>query len=104
MWFETIIREETGCAAYMIGCQRTGDCAVFDPGAIHFGPIIPFEFQINPRKGSHGARRSQEMHVLGCKGCRDIMVVLKGFQLVIDLLHHGFIGFGRDIASAIAFG
>lgn len=31
MWFETIIREETGCAAYMIGCQRTGQCAVFDP-------------------------------------------------------------------------
>ncbi|MEM7334792.1 MAG: MBL fold metallo-hydrolase [Chloroflexota bacterium] len=31
MWFETIIREETGCAAYMIGCQRTGECAVFDP-------------------------------------------------------------------------
>ena len=31
MWFETIIREETGCAAYMVGCQRTGDCMVFDP-------------------------------------------------------------------------
>ena len=31
MWFETIIREETGCAAYMIGCQGTGQCAVFDP-------------------------------------------------------------------------
>ena len=31
MWFETIVREETGCAAYMIGCQRTGECAVFDP-------------------------------------------------------------------------
>lgn len=31
MWFETIIREETGCAAYMIGCQRTNECVVFDP-------------------------------------------------------------------------
>ncbi|MCP4426331.1 MAG: MBL fold metallo-hydrolase [Chloroflexi bacterium] len=31
MWFETIIREETGCAAYMIGCQRTNECMVFDP-------------------------------------------------------------------------
>lgn len=31
MWFETIIREATGCAAYMIGCQRTGECVVFDP-------------------------------------------------------------------------
>ena len=31
MWFETLIREETGCATYMIGCQQTGECAVFDP-------------------------------------------------------------------------
>ena len=31
MWFETLIREATGCAAYMIGCQGTGQCAVFDP-------------------------------------------------------------------------
>ena len=31
MWFETIVREATGCAAYMIGCQQTGDCLVFDP-------------------------------------------------------------------------
>lgn len=31
MWFETIVREETGCAAYLIGCQQTGECMVFDP-------------------------------------------------------------------------
>ncbi len=31
MWFETIVREATGCAAYMIGCQRTDECIVFDP-------------------------------------------------------------------------
>ncbi len=31
MWFEAIVREETGCAAYMIGCQREWACAVFDP-------------------------------------------------------------------------
>jgi glyoxylase-like metal-dependent hydrolase (beta-lactamase superfamily II) len=31
MWFETIIRERTGCATYMIGCDGTGECAVFDP-------------------------------------------------------------------------
>ncbi|MCP4421678.1 MAG: hypothetical protein GY805_34125 [Chloroflexi bacterium] len=31
MWFETLIREETECATYMIGCQQTGECAVFDP-------------------------------------------------------------------------
>ena len=31
MWMETIIREETGCAAYMIGCDGTNECMVFDP-------------------------------------------------------------------------
>lgn len=31
MWLETIIREETGCAAYMLGCDASLECAVFDP-------------------------------------------------------------------------
>ena len=30
MWFQQIVREETGCAAYVIGADN-GDCAVFDP-------------------------------------------------------------------------
>jgi hydroxyacylglutathione hydrolase len=31
MWFEPLIRTETGCAAYVIGALDTGECAVFDP-------------------------------------------------------------------------
>ena len=31
MWFESIIRRETGCASYMLGSDETGECAVFDP-------------------------------------------------------------------------
>ena len=31
MWFETLIRAETGCAAYMVGCEGTQECMVFDP-------------------------------------------------------------------------
>ena len=31
MWFESLIRTETGCAAYMIGALDTSECAVFDP-------------------------------------------------------------------------
>ncbi|MEM7125416.1 MAG: MBL fold metallo-hydrolase [Chloroflexota bacterium] len=31
MWFEQIIRKETGCATYLIGSAETGECAVFDP-------------------------------------------------------------------------
>ncbi len=30
MWFRQIVREETGCAAYMVGAD-SGECAVFDP-------------------------------------------------------------------------
>jgi len=31
MWFETLVRERTGCATYMVGCSSQGECAVFDP-------------------------------------------------------------------------
>jgi hydroxyacylglutathione hydrolase len=31
MWFEQIIRKETGCAAYMVGALDNGECVVFDP-------------------------------------------------------------------------
>jgi hydroxyacylglutathione hydrolase len=31
MWFEQIIRSETGCASYMVGSTKSGECAVFDP-------------------------------------------------------------------------
>ena len=31
MWFLPIIREETGCATYLVGSSRTGECLVFDP-------------------------------------------------------------------------
>jgi glyoxylase-like metal-dependent hydrolase (beta-lactamase superfamily II) len=30
MWFKQLVREETGCATYMIGANN-GECAVFDP-------------------------------------------------------------------------
>lgn len=31
MWFESILRRETGCVAYMVGSTVSGECAVFDP-------------------------------------------------------------------------
>lgn len=31
MWFQQVIREETGCATYMLGSSETRRCAVFDP-------------------------------------------------------------------------
>ena len=31
MWFEPLIRRETGCATYVIGSSETGECVVFDP-------------------------------------------------------------------------
>jgi glyoxylase-like metal-dependent hydrolase (beta-lactamase superfamily II) len=31
MWFKQLIREETGCASYMIASTDTRECAVFDP-------------------------------------------------------------------------
>lgn len=31
MWFETVLREETGCASYVLGSLEASECAVFDP-------------------------------------------------------------------------
>lgn len=31
MWFKQLIREQTGCATYMVGSTESGECAVFDP-------------------------------------------------------------------------
>lgn len=31
MWFRQIVRDETGCATYLVASTRTGECAVFDP-------------------------------------------------------------------------
>lgn len=31
MWLEQVVREETGCATYLVGSDETGECAVFDP-------------------------------------------------------------------------
>ena len=31
MWFKQLIREESGCATYMIASSETRECAVFDP-------------------------------------------------------------------------
>jgi glyoxylase-like metal-dependent hydrolase (beta-lactamase superfamily II) len=31
MWFEQIVRSETGCAAYVVGSSESGECAVYDP-------------------------------------------------------------------------
>lgn len=31
MWFEQIVRKETGCVAYMVGSLDSSECVVFDP-------------------------------------------------------------------------
>jgi glyoxylase-like metal-dependent hydrolase (beta-lactamase superfamily II) len=46
MWFQQMIREETGCAAYMVASTQTGQCVVFDP----LWDIEPYE-QMAARKG-----------------------------------------------------
>lgn len=31
MWFRQVVREESGCATYLVGSFQTGECLVFDP-------------------------------------------------------------------------
>jgi glyoxylase-like metal-dependent hydrolase (beta-lactamase superfamily II) len=47
MWFEQIVREETGCAAYMIGSEAAGECVVVDP----LWDIAPY-LRISEKRGA----------------------------------------------------
>ncbi len=48
MWFQQLLRQETGCASYMVGSSETGECAVFDP----LWDIEPY-LALAAAKGSH---------------------------------------------------
>jgi len=31
MYFKQLVKEDLGCASYMVGCLNAGECAVIDP-------------------------------------------------------------------------
>ena len=81
MWFETIVRKETGCASYMMGSQRTHDCAVFDP----LWDIRPYL----EKAGQHGARiryvidsHSHADHISGAR----LLAKATGAELILPEL------------------
>lgn len=53
MWFQQVVREETGCATYLLGSTVTGQCAVFDP-----------LWDIEPYLRRAEAKESQITHVI----------------------------------------
>jgi glyoxylase-like metal-dependent hydrolase (beta-lactamase superfamily II) len=48
MWFESLIRSETGCASYMIGALDSAECVVVDP----LWDISPY-LRVAAQKDSH---------------------------------------------------
>jgi len=48
MWFESLIRTETGCATYMVGALESGECAVLDP-LWDIGPYLKMAAQKSAR-------------------------------------------------------
>ncbi len=53
MWFDTIVRTETGCAAYLVGSTDAGECAVFDP-----------LWDVQPYLAAAGRRQSRVRYVI----------------------------------------
>ena len=53
MWFQQVLRDETGCATYLAGSTREGTCAVFDP-----------LWDIEPYLRAAARRGSRIVHVL----------------------------------------
>ncbi len=66
MWFQQVVREATGCAAYLVGSTRTGECLVFDP----LWDISPY-LEVAARKSSRITRvvdsHSHADHVSGAR-------------------------------------
>ena len=81
MWFEQIVRRETGCATYMVGCAEVGECAVYDP----LWDPAPYEAMAQ----SHGCRiryvidsHSHADHVSGARR----LVENTGAELILPVL------------------
>ena len=47
MWFHQLVREETGCASYLVGSSQTGECLIWDP----LWDIAPY-LQVAARKSA----------------------------------------------------
>jgi glyoxylase-like metal-dependent hydrolase (beta-lactamase superfamily II) len=60
MWFQQVVREETGCATYLIGSAEAGGCAVFDP-----------LWDIEPYLDAAERRQARIVHVIDSHGHAD---------------------------------
>jgi len=66
MWFHPIIREETGCATYLVGSSLTGDCLVFDP-LWDIAPYLAFASKKSARITHVVDSHSHADHVSGAR-------------------------------------
>ncbi|MCI0408337.1 MAG: MBL fold metallo-hydrolase [Acidobacteria bacterium] len=66
MWFQQIIREETGCATYLVGSSKTGECLVFDP-LWDIEPYLEFALKKSARITHVVDSHSHADHVSGAR-------------------------------------
>ncbi len=81
MWFEQIVRKETGCAAYMIGSLDSGECAVFDP----LWDIQPYRDMAVEKVSSIRYVIDSHSHADHVSGCRRLTEAT-GAELVLPRL------------------
>ena len=81
MWFEQILREETGCATYMIGALEADECAVFDP----LWDIAPYLKMAKKKKSQIKYVIDSHSHADHVSGARRLAAAT-GADLVLPIL------------------
>ncbi len=82
MWFEQIIRKETGCAAYMVGSLETGEILVFDP----LWDIQPYLDQAAEKGGTISYVVDSHSHADHVSGARRLVAACDGALLMLPEL------------------
>lgn len=81
MWFEQILREETGCATYMVGSLESDECAVFDP----LWDITPYIQMAKKKKAQIKYVIDSHSHADHVSGARRLALATKA-ELILPIL------------------
>ena len=81
MWFEQILREETGCATYMVGSLESDECAVFDP----LWDITPYLQMAKKKKAQIKYVIDSHSHADHVSGARRLALATKA-ELILPIL------------------
>jgi glyoxylase-like metal-dependent hydrolase (beta-lactamase superfamily II) len=100
MWFQQVVREASGCAAYLVGSTHTGECLVFDP----VWDVSPY-LEVAARKSSRITRVvDSHAHADHVSGARRLVEATGALLLLPRLSEASYAAQRLDPGQRIRFG